>query len=229
MGDRFGDVRSILHGEPSQQGWQALCEALDAYQGAEPLEEVVLPYCLQALQGWPPEIERWVPPRWDEMLFEEQGPPELILCTHLELHDYHVGDRGNIGDGDVRALAASPHLAQLQHLDLSSNYIGDQGVEALAASAHLTRLQYLDLADNHIGSGGARALAASPNLASLRHLDLYGNRIGDEGARALASSPHLASLQHLNLHSNGIEDEGAAALAASPHLPEPIRAQWRDR
>ena len=221
MSATFGDIRSLLHGEPDQQAWETLCQALEQYRGEEPLEEVVLPYCARALKGWPEHIERQAPLHWVEAMLLGEEVAMLSLCTHMNLYDHGIGDEG------VAALAASPHLTQLQHLDLSDTNIYEEGALALALSPHLARLQHLNLGYNGIGDEGARALAASPHLAQLKHLELYDNDIGDEGAAALAASPHLAQLQHLDLSGNDIGDEGARALAASPYLPEHIRAHWR--
>jgi hypothetical protein len=69
--------------------------------------------------------------------------------------------------------------------------LGDAGVEALAASPYLASLTTLDLSSIEIGDAGVQALAASPHLANLTELRLYNNRIGEAGARALAASPHL--------------------------------------
>jgi uncharacterized protein (TIGR02996 family) len=56
--------------------------------------------------------------------------------------------RSELEDGEVRALCASPHLANLRWLDLSGNRIGQGGLEALAASTQLAALQVLVFADN---------------------------------------------------------------------------------
>jgi uncharacterized protein (TIGR02996 family) len=154
---------------------------------------------------------------WD--MFRQQAEP---LFAAVDLRGLIVRQpRGNckkIGNEEAEALAASPHLARLSCLDLSSNQIGDEGACALAASPHLAGLSSLKVSCNNISYEGAAALAASPYLASLSCLDLSGNHIGAAGAAALAASPHLAGLYILGLQYNEIGDKGAAALAVSPHL-----------
>jgi uncharacterized protein (TIGR02996 family) len=121
-----------------------------------------------------------------------------------------------ISDEEAIALAASPHLSSLTHLDLWLNGLGDEAVEALAASPYLSRLATLVLCDNDIGNEGAAALASSSTLTSLTSLDLSENEIEDMGALALASSSTLSKLTYLNLYGNRIRLEGAQALMASP-------------
>lgn len=124
----------------------------------------------------------------------------------------------NITDCDeqtVRALAASPFLANLHSLNLDGSTISDVGARALAGSPNLTGLTSLNLHFNDIGDDGARALAASPYLANLHSLDLSVNEIGDSGARALATSAHLRDVRSLDLSYNEIGDAGARSLLRS--------------
>jgi Ran GTPase-activating protein (RanGAP) involved in mRNA processing and transport len=109
-------------------------------------------------------------------------------------------------------------LGGLTALDLSANDIGDEEMRALAASSSLNSLTALYLVDSWVGDAGARAVADSPHLAGLTRLDLSGNQIGDAGAEALASSPHLGRLTHLDLSNNWIGAAGARAVVHSTRL-----------
>jgi uncharacterized protein (TIGR02996 family) len=132
----------------------------------------------------------------------------LDALTHLHLD-------ADLDAEAVGLLAASPRLAGLRWLDLSSNPMGDEGAAALAASPHLRGLAYLDLGYCEIGPRGAAALAASPNLARLRYLSLTRNELGDDGVRALAASPHLGELRVLELVGVEAGEEGLRSLARS--------------
>lgn len=72
-------------------------------------------------------------------------------------------------------LAACPHLAQLQTLNLRGNRIGDSGAVTLAASPHLVHLRHLDLSTNDLTDEGLAALRAAPWFLQLESLDLSGN------------------------------------------------------
>ena len=221
----FGDIRSLLHGEPGITTWQELCRALDDYQGSAPLEEVVLPYCLQVLQRWPRRKERLAPKHWYMALLEQGRPePRLLLCNTLDLRLERLDDAG------IGVLANSPHLEHITWLDLRGGSIGPAGAQLLAASPLASGLTFLNLSLQHICDEGAQALARAPQLAQLTSLNLRDNQIGDEGARALASSPHLSNLEELFLWGgNIIRDRGARALAESPHLSREIRDGWRSK
>jgi uncharacterized protein (TIGR02996 family) len=167
--------------------------------------------------------------------------------AHLELFCTRDLDRQPQGHGlaVANALAGSPHLGNLRHLDLGHGFIRDAGLDALLASPHLTRLTHLilsmcnlndaaivglassrlaeqlatlDLNNNSIGERGVRAIASSPRFANLLHLELGGMHIGDRGAKSLAESAALAGLIVLRLGGNDIGHEGGMALAQSPHL-----------
>jgi uncharacterized protein (TIGR02996 family) len=86
----------------------------------------------------------------------------------------------------------------------SRNAIGDAGAAALAASPHVGRLDHLNLTFNDVGDDGARALAASTALAALRNLNLGNNQITGTGAQALADGRGLAALTRLTLGGNPI-------------------------
>jgi uncharacterized protein (TIGR02996 family) len=78
----------------------------------------------------------------------------------------------------LRALFASPYLAQLIALDLYRSHVTD-ALAAELADGRFPDLAELGLGSNTIGDGGASALANSPHLSHLRLLDLRNNRICD--------------------------------------------------
>jgi Ran GTPase-activating protein (RanGAP) involved in mRNA processing and transport len=149
-----------------------------------------------------------------------------LLGSHRLLHRLYLFDCG-LGDEGVRALARSPALTGLTHLELGLNGITDEGAKALARSRYLGNLRRLDFQLNHIGDEGVAALARSKVLQSVTHLTLNANRIGLKGIRALARSPNLSRLRRLDLHNNFIDDRCALALARSPTLPDsPVFVLW---
>src|SRR2546421_504472 len=81
-----------------------------------------------------------------------RGPPGYVPSPPSTSGTITSATRGRI-------LAASPFLAGLHTLHLSSCALGDEGARALAASPHPARLVTLDLAHNHITATGVKALA----------------------------------------------------------------------
>ena len=73
---------------------------------------------------------------------------DIIVCLgHWHPLTELVMDGIGIGDWVVR-LAAEPWLGRLKILDLDSNNIGDRGARALAESPHLENVERLNLLDN---------------------------------------------------------------------------------
>jgi uncharacterized protein (TIGR02996 family) len=127
--------------------------------------------------------------------------PALGRLTHLLLHPGHFfpDDGADIRLEHIDALARSPHLRSLTHLQLRLSDAGDAGCEVLVKSGLLRRLRSLDLQHGCITDAGARLLAACPDVARLERLDLGDNELTDEGARALrdAGAPlHGGDDQH---------------------------------
>lgn len=87
------------------------------------------------------------------------------------------------------------HLQTLEFLDFGS--ISDQEVRALANSKGLTNLQYLNLSESLIDDDGAKALAESTTLTNLREVNLEESYVTDDGAKALVESATLTNLQEL--------------------------------
>ena len=112
----------------------------------------------------------------------------LATLTDLELGQNEVG----AGGAD---LLRRLRLPRLRFLSLRCCGVGDDAIEVLAASPHLAGLEQLDLGYNRIGP--ARALASSPGVARLKNLDLSGHHMDEAGARALTESPHLTGLRRL--------------------------------
>jgi uncharacterized protein (TIGR02996 family) len=125
---------------------------------------------------------------------------------------------GGLSADGVKALAASPHLTNLETLNLFSNKGTSAAAEALAASATMANLRSLTVSNNSITDDGAQALAQSQHLTKLRALSLRANALTVAGIKALAASPALRHLQSLDLGYLGLPDEAAEALAGSATL-----------
>jgi uncharacterized protein (TIGR02996 family) len=87
-------------------------------------------------------------------------------------------DLGNAVDaGQMRLLAQAKELAQLTVLAVPFSRIGDRGAGALASSPHLMNLVHLNLARNNLSEAAILRLLEAPVLAGVVHLDVSGNRI----------------------------------------------------
>ena len=125
----------------------------------------------------------------------------------------------------VKALAASPKLAEVRHLTLAFSKIGKDGFAALGASPHLKHLTRLDVNVFADENGRAKvedtgAFLNHGEAPRLRRLDLGGQPVGVSGAKALATRPTFANLRWLVLQGGRIGNAGLAALTAAPQLRE---------
>jgi uncharacterized protein (TIGR02996 family) len=113
--------------------------------------------------------------------------PTFKKLSHLILfpHALEHGEEAYITLDGVRALAHSPHLRSLTHLQLRSSDLGDEGCEEIVRSGILRRLKTLDLMYGLISDRGAEVLAGCPDLRNLERLDVSSNRIGEAGIAAL--------------------------------------------
>ena len=125
---------------------------------------------------------------------------------------------------EVSDLAACPHLAKVQELNLHEMCvcgfcpIGRELAE-LFRSPHVANLTSLCVSSDRITSAGAEQIAASPYLGKLKELNLAGNTIGNKGLKALLGSPQLNSLETLDLSYNNLGPVVGKSLATLPVWP----------
>lgn len=140
-----------------------------------------------------------------------------------------------LDDAGAIALAASPHLANVEHLDLDSNRIGIRGVHAIARGAW--KLRTLVLSHNAIDAGAeivglaaaptARtdknsrlaAALAGPALQTLEVLGLTAIPFAPEDIGELAACPTLANLRELDLERCHLGVPGITAMCKTFALP----------
>jgi uncharacterized protein (TIGR02996 family) len=130
----------------------------------------------------------------------DQGARELASVPWPRLRVLSVG-RNGIGPSGAAALAA---LAGLRVLSMSLNPIGPEGAAHLARSPHLGNLEELDLAATKLQSKGALDLARSGGLKSLKRLNLRSNSISGSAMRELATACPW-KLTYLDLRSNAAD------------------------
>ncbi|MEZ4468867.1 MAG: hypothetical protein R3F60_33305 [bacterium] len=137
------------------------------------------------------------------------GSPVRQL-QHLVLYDNRIGDAG------ARALAASPKIMGVNHLDVAYNGLTADGLTALVGpGTGLTGPVYLSVAGNSAPDAWLDALKAGPFVPHLRDLNLRRTGLTDAGAQRLAGLP-FAKLERLNVSGNALTPAGRAALQAAP-------------
>jgi len=142
--------------------------------------------------------------------FLDRGERIMSMAPIQMVHLAGARDKAN-------DLAHCRALRRVSFLDLSNNHLRDQGVRILMQSPHIGNLEGLNLSSVGLGDVGARALASATDLVGLRELYLCDNRITHSGLRVLAESPLVQQLEILSLRFNVCTD-GRALLHADPAL-----------
>jgi uncharacterized protein (TIGR02996 family) len=126
--------------------------------------------------------------------------PAFSSSTHLRFHPHCMEDlspaeeqagfnpeEGYLPLRVVSPLLHSPHLENLEHLQLRLSSIGDDGCREIVSSGILKRLKVLDLRHGRITDEGARILADCPDIRHLERLDLDRNQLTARGQALLAA------------------------------------------
>src|SRR5262249_53104791 len=134
----------------------------------------------------------------------------IVSSPHWnQLRELHLGMNNMTGKG-IQALVNWPTLDQFNLLDLWLNKkLADADVQALAESPRVANLLHLDIGYTALTAKGLLALGKSPHLARLRHLNIEGNKVGDPGIQTLAKSAILAPVRVLNVARTGLSNTGA--------------------
>jgi Leucine-rich repeat (LRR) protein len=114
----------------------------------------------------------------------------------------------------VDRIVPSPFLRHVRRLSLMANSIRQAHVALLAASPHLVNLELLDLGRNHLGIAACEALARA-NLPALRSLDLSDNPIKERGLAALLGAPWASHLVSLDLSGCALGPSSLTRIASS--------------
>jgi uncharacterized protein (TIGR02996 family) len=175
----------------------------------------------------------------DRARLSERALKRLAGPCFSALRELRVAARER-ADAGVRAILESPHLGQLEALDLFwGPKLSDGAARALASSPLLKSLRSLKVAISPgafallVRKGALRRLhelvlsedgdrlaaeIARADLPELRRLSLGQADLGDAGVIALAGAANLSGLRELELTAGRVGNAGVQALIASPHL-----------
>jgi hypothetical protein len=150
-------------------------------------------------------------------VYQLPGPAEQVAALPALRHVRRLNVTSNvIRNADVAALSASPHLVNLESLNLESNHVGISGCQALA-TANLPALRRLDLGKNPLRQRGLGAILRAPWAARLERLDLAGAQLGPASPGHIAASPAAATLRRIDLNYAHVDPaRWTINLAAAP-------------
>ncbi len=193
----FGDIRSVAQRAPGVGTWWDLCDAFESYDGAEPLEDRVIPYCAAQLARWPVTVSRSMPSSWLEALCRGERVPVARLANAIT-------NWRNFDEGKLAALAGAAEIEGVRVLELSRGYSGSDGFFRQSVLAP-------DVVDDAFADT-FEGMVRGP-LRRVEVCVLGGTPIGPRVARALASMPALTSL---TLEACPHDEDALAVLAAGP-------------
>src|SRR5262249_26220823 len=141
------------------------------------------------------------------------------LCINAPIR--HVAfTKPQEGAFPIDALAASPLLARLDSIDVTSSGLVDDDIAKLASSPHLERLRYLDLSWIRLRGNAYEALAASATTRKVLVVvrsgydigaKLPGERFDDTGQDDMTGAPVMGW--------TAMPPEGKALEAAHGYIP----------
>lgn len=121
------------------------------------------------------------------------------------------------GTVPAKELFACPHLARVLRLDLDGSGLRDTDLKLMAASKHLRNVQTLSLSEyqRFSAKGLVELLQKLPAVRELQMPRSY--HFDDAFAKALAGSPVLAKLTSLDLTEHYLTTKGLVALLTTKH------------
>lgn len=170
---KFGDLRSLVHADPTPQSWIALCAEVRRWP-AEQFHDEFKPYVLHALERWPDRL-RVMPPDWIRHLIEGRGQGWHVTSMVRSLAISRPTPSADLAAW--QATAITPQLTRLAQHDWSS--LRDLSLELPMSVA------------------GWRALTQAPWFRALHSLSLHQSAWDDSLHEAIwldAPPLHLRAL-----------------------------------
>lgn len=207
----FGDLRSLLHGEPSASSWLALCTLAEQIIERETPPDQVIPYALAALSRWPKQL-RALPAEDLKQWASGKATAALSLSKSVELRD----ESAEL----VQGLARYAHLLPFPvELRLISQSLRDLSIidliKALMADGRLSEL-WIDYGAQALITELGHSLRGHPvterplSQAQLRHASLFEPSLWD-----MAQVPGLRTLRILSSQLQESGDRMEVALSSS--------------
>ena len=217
--DRFGHLRSVLHGASlpdAGEWWQLLLGLCETEHAVDPehFKESWIPYMSASSvlrRPWPVTLHSLA-----QFLLVSQLIPRAPLHVSFSFG----------GEPSLKAVLSHEQSDRLMSLYCNGSVMTEDASVAIATAfvrkESLPLLERLQLRNMRLGDAFARCVAQATCFTSLRSLDLSGNALGEEGIQALTDAPWVANLSSLSL-SQGQLDLAALSQLASSHGMQGLR------
>lgn len=237
MTDHFGEIRSLVHAQPSAERWVALCQLLLSWP-EEDLQQRVLPYVDNHLEQWPSHL-KITPKGWIARLNQGVNISALSIVKHIHATGHQptglllaqlaeldaITDiesltlRENLAPEDFEYFHNWPTLPHLNQLTLQNHQMNTQTIDRLIETFGASRrLQHLDLSHNRMAPSALNALVSNlQHWPTLHSLQLQGNQADEQTGQLLANHIPHANFHALSIGQN-MGTQGMRALLATPWL-----------
>jgi serine/threonine protein kinase len=140
-----------------------------------------------------------------------KGHPGLSRLKHIVFEGRPIGDF-------LQILVNSPHLENLEILEIRECKISVKAMKKLINSANLNSLKALYLEEAELATDAIKFFARSTSFTQLETLSLARNALGSDGLKMLSKAHCCETLKHLNLESNGLQQDDLEILVGAKHL-----------
>ncbi len=212
----LGRLEALLAAAPLLRSLRVVAEGAPPPIPRPRLDGALAAPCLERLRS----LELGLGGAGNELAREVAAAPTLAGLRSLGVHASVTGEAARyfepgpgslvLDDEGAALLAASPHLAGLERLDLAGNRLTAASLPVLARG--FPRLRALALAENQLPADGLAEAFGELALGSLELLDLSGNTLGPREAAALAGNRALGALRELELERCHLGAKGTAAF-----------------
>lgn len=238
--DSFGEMRSLIMGEPGVQNWFRLTRVFNAFD-VEAQRDAVIPYAMNHLNNKWSDAMRPIP-NWVKKQ-KPQDHPWLSLCRTITIDE-------RVNQTWVKNLLKTAEGLELTHFRFKNNslwrgYQDPKGVlTKLLRHQAFSKLRALLLPDsvfqddddlrdllslptmqnleeiknrNHRSSEFLRFLLDHPCMATLKHLDL-GSAMGIDAMDTMLDHPNCPRLRSISPNATGLNI--IEKMASSPQMAE---------
>ena len=123
-------------------------------------------------------------------------------------------------------MLSSPHLTNLDHLNLYRQHLGDEFVQALVKSPLVKQLRFCSLIEQDITDVGATMLANCPHFDKMKGISLKENQLSAAGLLTLFQSEYFTKFDTVFLEGNPGCDRFLSHIEEVFPLSSNLRSQW---
>ena len=217
----FGDLREVLHGNPSPENFARACHIIELASVADPEKTIaeLMPFASSLISRWPQE-HRCLPERWLARWLEGKLPESFASLGGVMNFDTNLLLR----DEDVGALISLSRLIEPVAFDANLSEITGGALERLWREANLTRVERFAL-HGQVDADWLTTFATHATFDALSALDLSGVYGAVDVLDVFDQTSWAANIRSLTLGNEGELRALVGCLALCDGL-ERVELHW---